>query len=104
MPRFRRTVPLDDYILDVLMPDLVGHDHHPAAFLVYLCLYRMAEAQKWRPVAASLRTLAENTGLSKSAVQVALERLRRRELVRSIRANRTATPRHRVLRHWRGKG
>ena len=29
---------LDDYITDVLMRDLVGHDHRPAAFLVYLWL------------------------------------------------------------------
>jgi DNA-binding MarR family transcriptional regulator len=101
MPRFRRTIPVDDYIIDVLMRDLVGHDHQPAAFLVYLCLYRMAEEQHWRPITASLRMLAENTGLSKSAVQVALEKLRRRELVRSTRAHQTATPRHRVLRHWR---
>jgi hypothetical protein len=33
MPRFRRTVPIDDYVLDVLMRDLVGHDQQPAAFL-----------------------------------------------------------------------
>jgi len=101
MPRFRRTIPVDDYILDVLMRDLVGHDHQPAAFLVYLCLYRLAEGQHWRPVRASLRTIADNTGLSKSAVQIALEKLRQRELVRSTRAHHTATPLHRVLRHWR---
>ena len=29
-------VPLDAYVLDVLMPDLVGHDRRPSAFLVYL--------------------------------------------------------------------
>ena len=101
MPRFRRTIPIDDYVLDVLLPDLVGHDHQPAAFLVYLYLYRTAEDQKWKPVNASLRLLAEGTGLSKSAVQIALRTLRRRELIQSTSAHRTATPRHRVLRHWR---
>ena len=101
MPRFRRTVPIDDYVLDVLMRDLVGHDQQPAAFLVYLHLYREAERWRWKPVAASLRTIAEGTGLSKSAVQVALQTLRRRELVASMSAHTTATPHHRVLRHWR---
>lgn len=101
MPRFRRTVPIDDYVLDVLMRDLVGHDHQPAAFLVYLHLYRAAERQKWKPVSASLRMMAEGTGLSKSSVQAALERLRRRDLIRSKSAHATALPQHRVLRHWR---
>lgn len=101
MPRFRRTVPIDDYVLDVLMRDLVGHDRQPAAFLVYLHLYRAAERQKWKPVSASLRMIAEGTGLSKSAVQVALERLRTRELIRSKSEHATALPQHRVLRPWR---
>ena len=81
MPRFRQTVPVDDYVLDVLMRDLVGHDRQPAAYLVYLYLYGQAARTKWQPSAASLRLLAEATGLSKSAVQTALETLRRRELL-----------------------
>ena len=101
MPRFRDTVSVDDYVIDVLMPDLVGHDAHPAAFLVYLHLYRQAQRCGWRKVPASLRTVAEGTGLSKSAVQIAFTRLHRRELIRSRRAHRTATPVHEVLRHWR---
>jgi DNA-binding MarR family transcriptional regulator len=101
MPRFRQTIPVDDYIIDVLMRDLVGHDQQPAAFLVYLLLYRAAEKQSWRPVALSLRTIAEGTGLSKSAVQTALVKLRRRELIESSSVHATAVRRHRVLRHWR---
>lgn len=101
MPRFRETIPVDDYVIDVLMPDVVGHDRHPAAYLVYLHLYGRASRTKWRPVAVSLRTIAGATGLSKSAVQTALNRLRRRELIRSSAASPTAVPRHRVLRHWR---
>ena len=31
---------LDPYVTDVLMPDLVGHDRQPSAFLTYLFLYR----------------------------------------------------------------
>ena len=34
MPRFKHTVRIDDYVLDVLMRDLIGHDHKPAAYLV----------------------------------------------------------------------
>ncbi len=101
MPRFRETIPVDDYVLDVLMRDLVGHDHQPAAYLVYLYLYGQAARNKWKPVAKSLRDLADATGLSKSAVQTALENLRRRELINTTSDHATAVPRHRVLRHWR---
>jgi DNA-binding transcriptional MocR family regulator len=101
MPRFRETIPVDDYVIDVLMRDLVGHDRQPAAYLVYLHLYGRAARGKWRTVPASLRILAEATGFSKSAVQSALENLRRRELIVTTRDHATAVPRHRVLRHWR---
>ena len=101
MPRFRQTIAIDDYVLDVLLRDLVGHDQHPTAFLVYLHLYGRAARQRWRPVAAGLSAIAEETGLSRSAVQTAMVRLRARELVSTERAHPTATPRHRVLRHWR---
>ena len=101
MPRFHMTVPVDDYVIDVLMADLVGHDRHPAAFLVYLYLYRHAQRSGWRKVTASLRTIADGTGLSKTAVQTALDRLHQRQLIRSQSPYQTATPRHEVLRHWR---
>jgi len=101
MPRFRETIAVDDYVLDVLMRDLVGHDRQPAAYLVYLYLYSQAARDKWRPVAKSLRDLGDATGLSKSAVQTALENLRRRELINTTSDHATAVPRHRVLRHWR---
>ena len=101
MPRFREAIPVDDYVLDVLMRDLVGHDRQPAAYLVYLYLYGQAARDKWKPVAKSLRDLADATGLSKSAVQTALENLRRRELINTTSDHATAVPRHRVLRHWR---
>ena len=101
MPRFRKEIPIDDYVLDVLMRDLIGHDQHPAAYLVYLYLYGQAVRNKWKPVAASVRTLADATGLSKSAIQIALATLRRRELIVTTRDHATAVSRHRVLRHWR---
>ena len=99
--RFRETIPVDDYVLDVLMRDLVGHDQQPAAYLVYLYLYGQAARQKWKPVTSSLRTLADATGLSKSAIQTALGTLQRRELIVTTRDHATAMSRHRVLRHWR---
>ncbi len=101
MPRFRETIPIDDYVIDVLLRDIVGHDRQPASYLIYLYLYGQAARNKWNPVPASLRILAEATGLSKSAVQTALDNLRRRELIRTTRVHATAIPRHRVLRHWR---
>jgi hypothetical protein len=102
MPRFRETIALDDYVLDVLMRDIVGHDRQPAAYLVYLHLYGLAARRRWRAVVVSLREIAEATGLSKSAVQTALELLRRRELIASVSEHATAVPEYRVLRHWRG--
>ena len=101
MPRFRETIPVDDYVLDILMRDIVGHDRQPAAYLVYLHLYGLAARNKWKPVPASLRMIAEATGLSKSAVQTGLEKLRRRELVETASEHATAVPQHRVRRPWR---
>jgi DNA-binding MarR family transcriptional regulator len=101
VPRFKETISIDDYVLDVLMRDIVGHDQQPAAFLVYLFLYGRAARQRWQPVKASLRMLADETGLSKSAIQTALAKLHSRELIATSRDHQTAVPSHRVLRHWR---
>jgi hypothetical protein len=101
VPRFKQTIPIEDYVLDVLMRDLIGHDQKPAAYLVYLHLYGQAARSRWKPVPTSLRMIAEATGLSKSAVQIALAHLRRRQLIATTADHVTATPRHRVLRHWR---
>ena len=100
MGRQQEFVPVDVYVLDVLLRDLVGHDKRPAAFLVYLHLYGAAARSRWRPVKASLRDIAEATGLSKSAVETAIKILRRRHLVTTETSFRTARPRHQVLRHW----
>jgi DNA-binding MarR family transcriptional regulator len=100
VPRFKRRVAIDDYVLDVLMRDLVGHDQKPAAFMVYLHLYGQAARTKWRRISGSLRTIADATGLSKSAVNAALTHLRRRQLIATTADHATATSRHRVLRPW----
>jgi DNA-binding MarR family transcriptional regulator len=101
MPRFRETIRIDDYVFDVLMRDLIGHDQKPAAYLVYLYLYGQGARNEWRHISASVRTIADATGLSKSAVHAALRHLRRRQLIATAAEHVTATPRHRVLRHWR---
>ena len=101
MARCCKTLSIDDYVLDVLMRDLIGHDQKFAAFMVYLHLYGQAARNKWRRISASARTIADATGLSKSAVHAALIHLRRRQLIATTADHVTATPRHRVLRHWR---
>jgi len=73
---------IDSYVVDVLLPDLVGHDRRPAAFLVYLYLLRHSRAKNGkREVRASLQTIATRTGLSKSTVQNALKHLKQRALL-----------------------
>lgn len=95
-----RTIELDAYVVDTLMPDLVGHDHQPSAFLVYLYLWRRTRAAGADEVAASLREIAEGTGISRRAVQDAVGRLAQRQLIAVERASITAVPRYRVHRPW----
>ena len=82
----------DPYVLDVLMPDLVGHDRSPAAFVVYLYLLGAVTRGRRDSIAASLQTIASETGLSKSAVQLALRRLKRRGLVDAAPSSTPANP------------
>ncbi len=100
MPPDRRLW-LDPYVLDTLMPDLVGHDKTPAAFVIYLYLWKESRRSRRGLITVSHRTLAEDTGLSKSAAQAAIRLLRRRQLVRSTRASQTAVPVYEVLRPWK---
>jgi transcription initiation factor IIE alpha subunit len=94
------TFRLDRYVVDVLLRDLVGHDHSAAAFLVYLHLWRRSLGDGRPSVVASHREIAEETGLSKSAVQHALRILHRRRFVKSHGERPTSTPEHVVLRPW----
>ena len=92
-------VQMDAYILDSLMPDLVGHDHRPSAFITYLFLWRQA-SRTGGLVQVSLRDIADGTGLSKRAAQEALHVLARRRLVTSWQAHMTAVPEYQVLKPW----
>jgi hypothetical protein len=91
---------VDDYVIDVLMRDLVGHDRRPVSFLVYLWL--MAEQRRRRsPVQVSYQELAESIGVSKSAAQAGVGWLIRRKLLAATKDTATATPRYSVLTPWR---
>ena len=90
----------DPYVLETLLPDLVGHDRQPSAFLVYLYLADRVTRARTRGCEASLTTIAVDTGLSKSAVQRGLRTLVRRRLVRVDRRSPTAVPVYTPLRPW----
>ena len=95
------SIRVDRYVLDSLMADLVGHDRSPSAYLVYLALWGRSGGRRKTPARISLRELAEETGLSKSAVQAAVRLLSRRRLITTVRASRTAVPEYFVQRPWR---
>jgi hypothetical protein len=92
---------LDQYVVDVLMPDLVGHDKSPSAFVVYVYLWRMSGARG--RIQVSYATIASHTGLSKAGAQRAVALLRRRRLVASSKSTPTSVPEYRVARPWIGR-
>jgi DNA-binding MarR family transcriptional regulator len=91
---------LDPYVVDVLMPDLAGHDRRPATFLVYLFLLRQSARSRRDVISVSLQTIATKTGLSKSTVQAAIRHLRRRGLIDSSVAATPGAPVRKVMRPW----
>ena len=92
---------LDDYIIDTLMADLVGHDRQPSAFIVYLCLWRATHGSRHATARIALQDIAELTGLSKRSVQSALAWLAKRKLIAIERESITAIPVYAVMRPWR---
>ncbi len=92
---------LDEYIVDTLMGDLIGHDRQPSAFVVYLFLWRSTHAAQEASVRVALVDIADGTGLSKRSVQSALTWLAKRKLISIARASITAIPEYTVLRPWR---
>ena len=93
-------IAIDSYLIDCLLPDLVGHDRLRSSFLVYLFLYRKASQHANWSVHLSHQSIAGATGLSRSAVQSALAHLRKRQLIATSRAHPTAVPLHKVQRPW----
>src|SRR5579859_1770063 len=98
--RERAMIAIDDYVVDVLMRDLVGHDRRPVCFLVYVWL-AAESGRRDGAVEISYRELSENIGVSKSSVQGAVGWLVRRKLVSVSKARVTATPCYSVLSPWR---
>jgi hypothetical protein len=95
---------VDEYILKTLMPDLVGRDRRPVAFVVYLYLWSRTSGGGAKSVRVSLQTVAEELGVSKSGVQAAVKHLIRRRLLRVQHASATAVPEYIPLRPWRDRG
>lgn len=95
-----RRVTVDEYVIDSLMPDIVGHDRQPSAFLVYLYLYRQSKGRVARTTTVSLQQMASDTGLSKSAVQQAVRTLKRRRLIQTRQATATSAPLYLIATPW----
>lgn len=91
---------MDDYVVETLLPDLIGHDRSPSSFIIYVKLWNDAGGAGGR-IQTSLSTLAVETGLSKSSVQAALRRLRKRGFIGTRRGSATAVPVHTVNAPWR---
>ncbi len=96
-------ISLDDYVFDVLLRDLVGHDRRPVCFLVYVWL-AAESGRRGGVVEISYRELAESIGVSKSSVQGAVAWLVRRKLIAVEKSSVTATPCYSVLSPWRKGG
>ena len=99
-------IAIDDYVIDVLMRDLVGHDRRVVSFLVYLWFTgeqekeQGKERRKGHVIEASYRQIAECIGVSKSSAQAAVGWLIKRKLLASTKKTVTATPRYKVLTPW----
>ncbi|HVI11123.1 MAG TPA: helix-turn-helix domain-containing protein [Candidatus Binatia bacterium] len=91
---------LDEYVTDVLMRDLIGHDRRPVSFLVYLWL-AVEQRKKSGPVEISYQEMAESMGVSKSSAQAGVRWLVRRKLLAVSKKNATAVPRYTVLAPWK---
>jgi hypothetical protein len=92
-------IPVDAYVIDALMPDLVGHDRRASAFIVFMYLWRRTRGGTKASV-VSHSMMASGTGLAKRSVQVAFDWLCRRGLVDVKRASKTAASTVRLRCHW----
>lgn len=95
--------PFDPHFIDILMPDLVGHDRSPSAFLVYLYLWRRTSLTSRGAVQLSYATIAWETGLSKASVQRAVTHLKRRGLLTAKIRTPTSVPEYKIQRPWVGR-
>lgn len=100
MTKARGHFALDPYVVDVLLPDLVGHDKRPAAYVLYVWLWAKTRGLGRKSAFFSYQALTDRTGLSKSAVQRAVALLVRRQLLRVVRQSATAVPEYTALTPW----
>jgi len=91
---------LDDYVVDILMRDLVGHDHQPTSFLLYVWFSYESNRRRRERVSISYQTIADSVGVSKTAAQTGVRWLVRRKLIEVKKSSPTAVPTYRVLRPW----
>lgn len=95
-----KALSVDPHVVDVLLPDLVGHDKRPSSFVLYLWLYVMTRGVSRKSAFFSYQMLTDRTGLSKRAVQRAVAHLRKRQLLQVDRASPTAVPEYTVRTPW----
>ena len=94
-------ISLDPYVIDTLMPDLVGHDRSPSSFIVYLYFARQSAVGETGSCQVSLSRIAPVTGLSRRAVQNAIGLLRRRRLLDVSSVAPTEVPAYTTRHPWR---
>ena len=83
----------DPYLVDSLMPDLVGHDRQPSAFIVYLYLsHRAARARVRARSPSACRGWRPTPACRRAPCRRGLRTLVRRRLLRVDKASRTAVP------------
>jgi DNA-binding FadR family transcriptional regulator len=97
-------ISIDRYVLETLMPGLVGRDRRPVAFALYLHLWTRTFGAGAKSVRVSHQAVASELGVSKSAVQTAVKHLTKRRLLRTHHASRTAVPEYFPLRPWAERG
>jgi hypothetical protein len=100
MTKAAASLTLDPHIIDVLLPDLVGHDKRLAAYVLYLWMWAMTRSVGRKTAFFSYQAITDRTGLSKSAAQRAVAWLVRRQLMRVRRKSATAVPEYQVLTPW----
>lgn len=91
---------LDDYIIDTLMRDLVGHDRKPVSFLVYVWL-ASEQAKSGSELRVSYQQVADSVGISKSSAQASIRWLLKRKLLTVKKETVTAKPVYTVRSPWR---
>lgn len=91
---------MDAYVVDSLMPDLVGHDRRASAFVVFMYLWRRTRGGT-RTCVVSHRMIADATGLSKRGAQHGLAKLEERRLVELSKKTPTSAPSIALHCEWR---